>query len=99
MFAVTVTFEIVSDQIDAFLPLMKRQAETSLSEEEGCVTFDICRDGARPDVVFLYEIYADKAAFDSHLASAHFQEFDAAVRDLVTGKTIVCFDEVIVGTR
>jgi quinol monooxygenase YgiN len=97
MYAVTVTFDIAPEQIDAFLPLMKQQAETSLAIEKGCLAFDICRDSTRPERVFLYEIYTGKSAFDDHLASVHFREFDAAVQDMVATKTVATFDEVIVG--
>ena len=44
---------------------------------------------AGPTHVFLYEIYRDRAAFDLHLASDHFRQFDQRSRDLVVSKTVV----------
>ncbi len=94
MYAVTVHFTLKSGQHAAFLPLMVENARTSLREESGCLQFDVLR-GASDDVVFLYEIYTDRAAFDLHLQSAHFKSFDAAVGDMVADKIIQTFDEVI----
>ncbi|MFY0596452.1 MAG: antibiotic biosynthesis monooxygenase [Cognatishimia sp.] len=92
MFAVLVTFQIKTECVDAFLPLMKDNAVTSLQKEPGCHVFDICKDGPE---VFLYELYEDRAAFDVHLDSDHFLAFDAAVADMVADKQVRLYDEVI----
>ncbi|MEM8914829.1 MAG: putative quinol monooxygenase [Pseudomonadota bacterium] len=62
--------------------------DKSLSDEPGCRQFDICTDPSRPDEVFLYEIYDDRAAFDAHLDAAHFKQFDKAVAELIAEKTV-----------
>ncbi len=92
MYAVAVTFEIATGQMDRFLPLMTKNARTSKELEEGCRYFDICRD---QNTVFLYEVYDSRAAFDLHLSSDHFATFDAAVSDIITSKQVKTFDEVI----
>lgn len=88
MFVVTVTFVVKPGRMADFLPPMLNQAASSLALEPGCRQFDVCTDPADPEAVFLYEIYDDRAAFDLHLASAHFTRFDAAVADMVAGKTV-----------
>jgi quinol monooxygenase YgiN len=48
-------------------------------KEPGNVRYDLfreTREGNGP-VLHLYEIYVDRAAFDAHIASAHFQAFRA----------------------
>lgn len=94
MFAVVVTFQIAPDTWDDFMPLMSRNAATSLAEEPGCRQFDIATDPARPHEVFLYELYRDAAAFDAHLASAHFKAFDAAVADMIAEKSVRTYSQV-----
>ncbi|MEL7253232.1 MAG: putative quinol monooxygenase [Pseudomonadota bacterium] len=94
MFAVTVTFDIHEDQMGAFLPLMQQNAQTSLADEPGCLRFDVCTDPARPAEVFLYEIYEDAAAFDTHLASPHFKAFDAQTRAMITAKVVKTYAQV-----
>ena len=94
MFAVCVTFKIIPDGLGTFLPLMRTQARNSMQLEPDCHHFDVCVAGER-NVVFLYELYTDRAAFDAHLQSAHFKTFDADVASLVLEKSIDLFDAVL----
>ena len=93
MYAVTVTFTITPDRRDAFLHAVLDNAATSRLEA-GCRQFDVCTDAERPDEVFLYELYDDSAAFDSHLQSAHFVGFAAHVEDMVVDKTVRTYGRV-----
>ncbi|MEO1140234.1 MAG: putative quinol monooxygenase [Pseudomonadota bacterium] len=93
MFAVTVSFRIHPGQMGAFLPLMVTNARASLTEEPGCHQFDVCADGP-PDTVFLYELYTDRAAFDAHLATPHFKNFDAATANMVADKELITYSSV-----
>jgi len=94
MYVVTVTFVTVPEHRDAFAEAMNIQAENSLEREPACLRFDICRNPDDPDTTFLYEIYEDEAAFQVHLASDHFKEFDALVADWVESKTVNTWDLV-----
>jgi quinol monooxygenase YgiN len=89
MFVITVTFTIHPGQMSRFMPLMRAQARQSLEHEEGCLRFDACIETkSDPARVFLYEVYSDAAAFELHLASAHFQQFDSAVAPFVQEKEV-----------
>ena len=88
MFVVTVTFEAVPAQAAAFLSRVRRQAADSLTGEAGCHRFDVCVDPKQPGRVFLYEIYADTAAFEAHLATAHFKTFDAEAGPMLHAKAV-----------
>ncbi|MEL6748477.1 MAG: antibiotic biosynthesis monooxygenase [Pseudomonadota bacterium] len=44
----------------------------------------------------LYELYDDRAAFEAHLASAHYAAFDAATKDLIAAKTVTTYEDVII---
>ena len=99
MFVVTVVFEVKPDFAEDFRAAVRRQAEASLNRERACHRFDVCRDADDATRFFLYEIYEDKAAFDLHLASEHFADFDRRVAPWVTAKTVECWivDRVIDG--
>lgn len=88
MFVVIVEFEVAEGRMDAFLPLMLEQARNSLALEPDCHVFDVCRDCKRDNVVVLYEVYSDAAAFDAHLQSDHFHSFNEAVSPMTTGKAV-----------
>lgn len=88
MFAVTVTFEAAPGRGDELLARVRRQATDSLTRETGCLRFDVLVDPERPGRVFLYELYTSRAAFDAHLASAHFRAFDREVAPMLAAKAI-----------
>lgn len=88
MYVVTVTFTVAPEDAAAFVARVKRQAADSLSLEPACRRFDVCLDPETDGRVFLYEIYDDRAAFDAHLASAHFAAFDAEVGPSVRTKKV-----------
>ena len=88
MYIVTVEFELHPDHVDAFRKEMLLQARNSLTQEEGCRHFDVCFDPADKTRCFLYEKYDDQAAFDFHLATDHFLQFDATVTPWVITKTV-----------
>jgi autoinducer 2-degrading protein len=92
-FAITVAFELVEGAFPEFHRLVAENAALSVTLEPDCLRFDVLTpvDAAVPTHVFLYEIYRDRAAFDLHLASDHFREFDQRSRDLVLSKTAVAY--------
>lgn len=87
MFVVTVDFVIRSNREAAFVEAMNKQAYNSLHNEDGCLQFDVCQDPEDPRKIFLYEVYRDSEAFDIHLKTDHFLDFDATVRDWTASKT------------
>ncbi|MEL6681048.1 MAG: putative quinol monooxygenase [Pseudomonadota bacterium] len=94
MYAVCVNFVLKSGMSKDFMPLMLENARVSKQQETGCHQFDVVIDSCDPNTVFLYELYADRAAFDAHLASKHFKVFDKAIRDLIADKIVQTWDTV-----
>lgn len=84
---VTVEFTIQPGSAGPFMKRLAMQAAESL-REPGCSQFDVCVDPSDEHRVFLYEVYSNREAFDVHLASAHFKDFDAATRPWVSSKTV-----------
>jgi autoinducer 2-degrading protein len=92
-FAITVSFELEEGAAEKFHCLVAENARQSVALEPGCLRFDVLfpTNGATGSEVFLYEIYANPAAFDIHLASPHFKSFDEETRALVRKKTVNAF--------
>ena len=88
MFVITVDFEIKSEFVNEFRNRVLQQAKDSLNNEKKCFTFDVSFDEKNTNKVFLYEIYQDKDAFDYHLKSDHYLNFDKDVKNWVTKKTV-----------
>ena len=88
MYVVLVEFTVRDPQVEAFVERVRQQARDSLEREPGCRRFDVCVDPAARDRVVLYELYDDREAFDRHLASAHYADFDATVAAWVTDRQV-----------
>lgn len=88
MYVVTVVFEVQPEFAGSFREAVLQQAKNSLTLEAACSCFDVCFDPDRPERVFLYEIYDDRAAFELHMATDHFAAFDQRVTPWVVTKTV-----------
>jgi autoinducer 2-degrading protein len=94
MYVVIVDFKIKSEHLAQFMPLMLENARASRETEPGCRQFDVCVNPKDRTSVFLYEIYDNRAAFDAHLATAHFKKFDPAVAAMVASKAVRTLERV-----
>ena len=94
MLVVTVLFTIKPAEARAFREAKVANARASLEREPGCRQFDVTVDPNDPAAIFLYEVYADRAAFDAHLASDHFLRFDRETRDWIATKVVRMYERV-----
>lgn len=94
MFVVTVMFVVRPERVEDFRREMVANARASRAHEPGCRQFDVAVDPHDPATIFLYELYDDRAAFDAHLASAHFRSFDAAVAGWTASKAVRMFQRI-----
>jgi autoinducer 2-degrading protein len=93
-FLITVDFYLLPAALDPFLALIKENARKSLTEEPGCHRFDVLVQKGMPDHILLYEIYKNRAAFDVHMKSRHFAEFNSASAPYVKNKKVVEYEYV-----
>ena len=87
-FVITVDFEIHEGKLQEFMPMMLDNAEKSRTLEPGCDRFDVLLPDGGGQHVFLYEIYTDKVAFDAHLKTPHFLDFNQRSAPLIKGRSI-----------
>ncbi|MBE7157250.1 MAG: antibiotic biosynthesis monooxygenase [Rhodospirillales bacterium] len=74
-----------------FLELCAFDSRSSVQNEPGCRQFDVLTMESTPDMVVLYEVYDDRAAFDAHLATPHYAKFADGVTRLGVTKNQVRF--------
>ena len=72
--ALAVTLTLEPGKRDQFLERVGRHKETCLQLEQGCLQFDILVPEEENEVL-LYEVYADEAAVEAHLATSYMQEY------------------------
>ncbi|MGY9016060.1 MAG: putative quinol monooxygenase [Rhodospirillales bacterium] len=86
MFVITVKFEAKPECVEDFKTAVLLQAHNSVTREEGCQVFDVSVPIGGENEFFLYEVYDDEAAFEEHLKTEHYAEFDAKAQPMVSLK-------------
>ncbi len=72
MIVISVTLRVPSDHMQIFRPVMEELVVKSRAEP-GVLAYTFATDILDPELIRIFEIYADQAALDSHMASPHFQ--------------------------
>jgi quinol monooxygenase YgiN len=72
------------------LEFLSWDAQVTRTSEPGTLRFDVWESSDEPDVVYLYEAYVDRAAFDRHMANDPFKQFvDHIVPTVIEPPTFV----------
>ncbi|MGE4361614.1 MAG: putative quinol monooxygenase [Mycolicibacterium sp.] len=97
MYSLFVTVDVRADMVDEFVAAISANANASLRDEPGCLSFDIHRDVEQPTRFYFYEVYTDETAFrEGHLGSAHYATWHAAAEKLLeAGSQQILFADVI----
>jgi len=69
---------------EAFIEEMLKDAVGSERNEPGCLMFNVAQDEADPNVLHLFEVYADGDAVDAHTKTPHFLGWVEATKDWQT---------------
>jgi quinol monooxygenase YgiN len=73
-YCLAVRWTIKEGELDAVLAALKPLAEAS-RQELGCLMYQAHRDPEDDRIIFLYEQYADEAAYQAHADSEHFKRY------------------------
>ena len=71
------------------------QMTTAIRVEPGVLSYYAVADKADPSHITIFEIYADTAAYQSHIQTTHFKKYKATVQNMV--KSLVLEDVTLVG--
>lgn len=78
-----VVFNIIKvrlESLDEFVAGVRDHAANSRSEP-GCVRYDVLRDVNDPQIICLYEVFKDEAAFEKHMTYPYYREWMRRSRD------------------
>jgi autoinducer 2-degrading protein len=89
MYSIFVTINVNESDVDAFITASYGDAQGSVRDEPDCFRFDIHRDASLETRFYLYEVYADEAAFQQHLETPHFLKWQAEVESLFASEPII----------
>lgn len=87
-FAIFVTLKLKPGCLEDYLMQIRLDAQGALKDEPGCQLFHILTPEEGGDVVHLYEVYDNEAAFKAHQESPHFTHYVKATEDLVDERII-----------
>jgi quinol monooxygenase YgiN len=81
MYIVVAPIQIKKGFKERFLEEMIGDARGSVTNEPGCLRFDVVQDSNDPDRIWLYEVYRDEDAFQAHLQAPHYIKWRDATKD------------------
>ncbi len=70
-------------QLDSYNAALREQMTTAVKVEPGVLSYYAVADKADPSHITIFEIYADTAAYQSHIQTAHFKKYKATVQNMV----------------
>ncbi len=74
MFSILVKFQVNTEYKDTLVKALAEDGEGSLKNEPGTLRFDVIQDSSNPNVIFLYESYQDRAAFEIHTQGVYYKK-------------------------
>jgi quinol monooxygenase YgiN len=82
--------EILPEYLDEYNSILKEEASASVKKEPGVLAIFPMSQKETPTQVRIIEIYDDKAAYQAHLQTPHFQHYKATTLKMV--KTLKLID-------
>jgi len=86
-------------QLESYKAALKEGIETAVRLEPGVLTYYAVADKSDPTHITILEIYADSAAYQSHIETPHFKKYKNAVKDMVKSLDLVDVDLIAVATK
>jgi len=91
VYVIIVEFNLSENSFKESLEMILLNAKTSLDKETGCHVFDVNVSGEVDNKVLLYEVYENEIAFEHHLSSNHFIDFDRKILPNVISKSVTAY--------
>ena len=84
-----------SSHLEAYKSILKEEIKESLKLEPGVLTLYAVSESEKPTHFTIVEIYADSAAYRSHLQTQHFIKYKTSTKDMVNSLELVETDPLI----
>lgn len=83
--------EVYPERLEEYMAYAKEVGEVSLRTEPGVLTMYAVAEKDNPCHITILETYSSKAAYDKHIASAHFKKYKQGTIDMV--KSLQLYDQ------
>jgi 4-carboxymuconolactone decarboxylase len=81
--------EIAPEYLDAYVAILKKEAAASVRLEPGVISIFPMSQQDHPTQIRILEIYANHAAYESHLRTPHFQEYKTTTLKMVKSLKLI----------
>ena len=75
------------------------EIDTSMQTEPGVRAIYAMALASDPGALRFFEIYADEAAYQSHIASPHFRKYVEATKDLITARRLTLTNPIVLQSK
>jgi quinol monooxygenase YgiN len=90
-YVIIATIEMDAGDVDRYQAALAAHRERSLKDEPGTLQFDVLRPSGDDAKLMIYEVYADKAAFQAHRDGASMKRIIEETEDVeITLSLIRC---------
>jgi quinol monooxygenase YgiN len=80
--------EVEPAQREAFIASVKEEMDESVRVEPGVLAMYAVAQKDDPSRFRFFEIYADEAAYDTHLESPHFRKYRATTQPMIRSRAL-----------
>ena len=88
MHIIIVPIQVKAGFKERFVEEIIADAKGSVTNEPGCLRFDVVQDNNDPNRVWLYEVYRDEEAFEAHTQTPHFIRWRDTTKDWIEETSI-----------
>jgi quinol monooxygenase YgiN len=81
--------EVVAEHLKEYKAILKEEAEASVRLEPGVTAIFPIHRKENPTQITILEIYANREAYESHLATPHFQKYKTTTLKMVKSLKLV----------
>ena len=81
--------EVYPEKLTQYLSFAKEVGTVSMSTEPGVIGLFSMQDKANPCKVYILEVYADHAAYQAHLQTAHFKKYKEGTAQMVRSLQLI----------
>lgn len=86
-------------QLAAYQAAVKEEMADSVRLEPGVIAIYSVAEKDHPNRLHFFEIYADEAAYRSHIASAHFQKYVKTTQSMILSRVLTETEPVQLSTQ
>ena len=86
-------------RLEEYKAALRDEIETSIRLEPGVLTLYAVSVKGDPAQIRIFEMYADAAAYEAHLQTAHFNKYKTSTQGMVKSLVLVETDPILLGAK